>query len=252
MQTDFREIDALLKQYDVMDTPYYTVYQCKDYKFDWMEDDLEGGKDYLAKQLEAIKYFGNTSQFKICFYRKLTDKGTFNIENIKGSNTFKVISEDDPERGTYWAKKNGMDNPEIRQLRELVEAQQSQINALLTASDQEEEEEDKGVLGGLLNGLTPILQNQQVQQVIAGKIIGFIEKILPDTKNLTMQSLGALHGTTQPSVPIEESEEVQQQKLNDALIKLFSAGVTVNDLVKLSEMADNPTQFNFLLSMLRK
>jgi len=249
-QTDLREIDAILKQYDVMDTPYYTVYQGKDYKFDWMEDDLEGGRKYLEQQLEAIKYFGNTLQFKICFYRKLTDKGTFNIENIKGSNTFKVITEDDPERGTYWAKKNQLDNPDIRQLRELIEAQQSQINALLHKSDEEEEEEEKGVLGGLLNGLTPILQNPQVQQVIAGKIIGFIEKILPDHgKNLYMQPVSAISGVSQQT---EQTEEQQQIILTEALQKLFNNGVTVNDIVKLSNMADNPAQFSFLLSMLRK
>ena len=250
-QTDFRNSEAVLNQYDVMDTPYYTVFQGKDYKFDWMEEDLEGGRNHLKQQLEAIKFFGNTAQFKICFYRKLTEKGTFNIENIKGSNTFKVIAEEQADQSPYWAAKNNYVHPEIKALIEKIDAQQSQINALLQESDQEEEEEEnKGVLGGLLNGLTPILQNPAIQQAIAGRIIGFLDKLVPDnkTKTMYMQPAGTLSGVSET----EPSEQEEQIILNNALVKLFNNGVTVNDIQKLADMADNPVQFNFLLSMLRK
>ena len=142
-QTDFRNSEAVLNQYDVMDTPYYTVFQGKDYKFDWMEEDLEGGRNHLKQQLEAIKFFGNTAQFKICFYRKLTEKGTFNIENIKGSNTFKVIAEEQADQSPYWAAKNNYVHPEIKALIEKIDAQQSRKQRLVTGIDEVEQEGER-------------------------------------------------------------------------------------------------------------
>lgn len=248
MQTDFREIEYILKQYDVMGTPFYTVYQGKDYKFDHIEDDLESGRAYLDQQLQAIKYFGNTAQFKITFYRELTDKGKFNQENIKGSNTFKVISEEDADGMPYWEKKRGIVSPELKELRELVAAQQSQINALLEDAD---EEEEPGVLGGLMGHLSPILQNPQVQQAIAAKISGLLDKFIPDIsgKTMYMQPTTTLGSASQAK---QDPDQDDQTILTMAIQKLFAAGVTVDDMKKLADMTENPKQFSFLLTMLRK
>lgn len=245
--TDFRNIEALLSQFDVMATPYIEVYEGKQKKFDFIEDDLDGARNFLSQQLEAIKFFGNTALFRIAFYREATEKGKLLPENLKGSNTFKLMEYEEAANVPYWKQKAigaANSNPEFEELKQMLLAQQSQINALLEDPDEiEEAAESVGAYGGLLGALTPLLQNPEVQQVIAGKIIGFINKILPDNQNNNvMENKANLAGLT----------ENDAQRINNALAVLLSAGMSANDFEKLAALANDPTQFQFYLSMLRK
>jgi hypothetical protein len=242
--TDFRNIDALLSQFDVMATPFIEVYEGKQKKFDYIEDDIDGSRDFLKNQLEAIKFFGNTALFRIAFYRQLTDSGKLTPDNLKGSNTFKLMEYEEASDTPYWQQKRlGGSSSELTEIKEMLLAQQSQINALLQEPDEEEEKEKVSGFNGFLGAVMPFLQNPDVQKAIAAKIIGFINKIIPDPSGKTM------YMNENPQLAGYTEEEAN--KINESLITLMSAGMTVNDFEKLAALTKEPKQFRAYLLMLR-
>jgi hypothetical protein len=239
---DFRNIDAVLLQFDVMNTPYIEVYEGKQKKFEFIENDLDGAKEFIAQQLAAIKYFGNTALFKIAFYHRLTDKDKFAIDNLKGSNTFKLQDYAEAMETPYWQGKqliNGKSsNSELAEIKELLTAQQSQINSLLEPSDDEAENQP---VGGIMGALQPILQNPDIQQAIASRIIGLIDTLIPNKMNTQQQQQVTLGALTQD----------QADSINVSIERLINAGMTESDFAKLATMAEDKTKASFLLGMLR-
>lgn len=250
---DYREIQAVLDAFDRNDTALFAVYQGKDLKFDSIElaEDPETARQYLNDNLEAIRRYGNTQTFKIVFYRRLSEKGTLTPENVKGSNTFKVVEPQDAGMLSYWQLKNGERMPpqptqELSEIKEMLLAQQSQINALLQEPDEENNNSVNGSAGFNIMGLVnQLISHPEIQQAIAGRITGLINTIIPDPsgKLMPMQQTTQLAGT---------SEDQQVQIINDCLQRLFTAGLTLDDLQKLADMTKDQANFNFLLSLLRK
>ena len=243
--TDLWLKDAVLKMFDQQKTPYYEVLQGKDLKFDSIDhcDDIEDAKAYLTTQLEAIEHFGSPAQFRINFYRVLTDKNKF--DQLKASNTFKLNENGQAQPGTYWANRNafGMvnSNNDLDEIKEMLIAQQSQINALLEEPD--ETTQQPGAVGGVMGMLAGILNNPAVQEAIAAKAIGFLNTIIPDPsgRTMTMQTNPRLGNITQDDI----------MQLNIAVTKLVEHGLTLQDFQKLASIADDKPKFDMLVGMLR-
>ena len=245
--TDLWKKDAVLKMFDQQKTPYYEVMQGKDLKFDSIDhcDDIEDAKQYLTTQLEAIEHFGSPAQFRINFYRSITDKNK--LDQLKASNTFKLNENGSVQQGSYWANQNQLSgvgsNPQLDRLEEMIMAQQSQINALLEDPDDTTEVKEKDAVGGVMGMLAGILNNPQVQDAIAAKAIGFLNSIIPDPsgKTMTMQPRAQLGNITQDDIT----------SLNIAVTKLVEHGVTIGDFQKLAAMTADKTKFDMMLTMLR-
>lgn len=247
--TDLYKKDAVLKMFDQQATPFYQVMQGKDLKFDSIDhsDDIEDAKQYLQTQLEAIEYFGSPAQFRINFYRKLSDKGNFVAENLKASNTFKLSENGEAPANTYWGNKNQLagssNNTDLLEIKEMLQAQQSQINALMEDPDEIGTDNEQGSVGGVMGMLAGILNNPAVQEAIAAKAIGFLNSIIPDPtgKTMSMQPKAQLGNVTQDDIT----------SLNVAITKLIEHGVTVIDFQKLADMTSDKSKFDMMLSMLR-
>lgn len=244
--TDLWLKDSVLKMFDQQKTPYYEVLQGKDLKFDSIDhsDDIEDAKAYLTTQLDAIEHFGSPAQFRINFYRVLTDKNKF--DQLKASNTFKLNENGAAQPGSYWGNRNAVGavngSSDLEEIKEMLLAQQSQINALLEEPD-ETETQEPGAVGGVMGMLAGILNNPQVQEAIAAKAIGFLNTIIPDPsgKTMTMQPRAQLGNITQDDITA----------LNIAVTKLVEHGLTVQDFQKLASIADDKPKFDMLVGMLR-
>lgn len=103
-------------------------------------------------------------------------------------------------------------------------------------SEEEEAEEEKPEQ---LNGIGAVLANPAFSAGITTLVTRLLDNYLPEKKAVT-----ALAGTG----------ESEAEKLNIAIARLQAADPNLaNDLLLLADLAEsNPTQFNWLLNMLRK
>lgn len=239
---DLRGGDQVLNSYELFDTPFYAIYQGKTLKFYHDENDIDSGRELLQKQIEALQQGQSTAVFEIVYYTELNSAGKLVKENIKGSNTFRIVTPgvgyNHPEFGnpaligSYEAKRQS--NQLIEQQAKKIEELEEKIDLLLEQKEIEEDQETESV-NGFQQIIGTVLSNPQIQSVLVGKLMNLVDTILPDKKP-NVQIAGVLDET-----------EVQA-----ALRQLFDAGMTIADLQKLAEMSEKETSmFNFLLTQLR-
>lgn len=251
--TDLREKEAVLTQYDAMGTPFFEVWEGKQKKFEWTDNDLDGGRGFLEQQLDAIYHYGSTALFTIKYYKKLTDKETFAVENLKGSNTFKLVETGSPNLTPYWKQQQmgGVGGKsEVEELKEMLAGMQSQINALthpIEDEDEEEEPEKLSGIGAIIGMVKPVLDQPEVQQAIAGKIVDFLDKLFPNKPNS-----GFMNQQQPQQQQLQTITEGEAARINKSIADLINSGVTASDFEKLAIMMQDPAQANFLLTMLRK
>ena len=102
-------------------------------------------------------------------------------------------------------------------------------------------------LWGKING---ILENPNIGPVIGSVISSIVNKFLPPMTQQTQAPRVAINGVN-TAAPDQENDKLQI--INDALVRLQDHCDLAADLTLLADMADsNPTQFKWLLSMLRK
>lgn len=239
---NLRGADQVLQQFELFNTPYFAIYQGKDLQFYFDEENIDASRELLTQQLDVLTANRSTATFKAVFYTGLNDKGKLTPENIKGSTTFRVctpgVSYNHPEYG----------NPELigsyqerRGNTRIMDEQAQKIEELEQKIDLLLEEKTDGqpeTIGGFQGVIGAVLSNPQVQQVLIGRLLGLLDKILPE-----QQAAGL-----KPTIAgISDETEVQT-----AIRTLFEAGMTIDDLIKLSNIPkNNPALFSILLTQLR-
>lgn len=238
---DIRGKEDVLTQFDTFETPYFAVYQGKDLKFYHLNDDVDSARELLEANLSVLERNQTTAPFKIVFYENLNAAGKLSADNVKGSNTFRVFSPGvsynhadygNPERiGAY----NRGGNAEIISSQEKkINELEEKINTLTELLEADPEPAQVGGIGGMLGAL---LENPQVQNVIVGKVLSFMDSLFPDKQQ------------TAPAMVAGITEESDVQS---AIRKLFDAGMTIADLQKLAGISStNSAMFNILLQQLR-
>lgn len=232
---DLKGMGQILAGFDFQETPYFAVYQGRDLKFQCLENNSEVARDILAQNLAVLETNQNTSPFKIVFYYDLDKAGKLAKANEKGSNTFRVCE----PMGTGGQMVAGAGGGHVaalmQEVRELKEVVQQRF-------EQEEEEEESPTahqgIGGVVGAL---LQNPEVQSALIGRVLSFLDQILPPA---TPKQVGAIAG-------IGEAVSGSNPYL-EAIKDLEAAGMSLEDLRKLATLArTNGPMFNLLLSQLR-
>ena len=239
---NLRGADQVLQQFELFDTPYFAIYQGKDLQFYFDEENIDASRELLTQQLDVLTANRSTATFKAVFYTGLNDKGKLTPENIKGSTTFRVctpgVSYNHPEYGnpeligSYTDRRGGarvMDEQAQK-----IEELEQKIDLLL----EEKNDSQPETIGGFQGVIGAVLSNPQVQQILIGRLLGLLDKILPE-----QQAAGP-----KPTIAgISDETEVQT-----AIRTLFEAGMTIDDLIKLSNIPkNNPALFSILLTQLR-
>lgn len=238
---DIRGKEDVLAQFDTFGTPYFAVYQGKDLKFYHLEDDVDSGRELLEANLLVLERNQTTAPFKIVFYESLNTAGKLSADNIKGSNTFRVwspgVSFNNPDYGNpeRMGAYNRGGNTEI------VSSQQAEINELKEKVNELTEllqaDDEPAQVGGVQGMLGALLENPQVQNVIVGKLLSFVETLFPDK---------------QQTAPAMVAGITDESDVQGAIRTLFAAGMNISDLQKLANLSTtNPAMFNILLQQLR-
>jgi len=256
---DLKGVDEIMQQFDYRETPFYFVYQGKDLKFFHAEEDLEAGRALLELHLKQLQNNLTTAPFKIVWFKKLKGDGEIDKQSELGSNTFRV-HQPGMSMQKYWAiqngdvapefvagygnqKKNG--NDEILEYLKGIDSRLTAIENPLPEGEEQEEEDDEPDAGQkVLGALAGIISHPDVQQLLAQKIIGFLN-LIPSGNNATVAG-----ANTTPT--IQQPNYNNMEDLNELLKVLGNAGMTLQDFQKLANIATtNPGQFSMLLNMLR-
>jgi hypothetical protein len=208
-------------------SPYYSVWvNRKQLLFSWNDDDMEAGRSKLEDDLAAIEQNNNNDLIIIKLHPKKDKAGYITDKTpIYGS---LVCRASELERLNYGMPQiAGMGyNNKMESVLERVLETQNAILTKLNAEDLEddEEEEDKGVLGNILSS--------------------------PQMQTLLMAGITKLLGIGNTD-PVATGLAGIEEDTNEAIIilnSLMNKGVSIDHLRKLDQM--NTVQLKTLLNML--
>lgn len=233
----FDNPDQLRKNVLRIKAPYYVVCDTKGEKIWWNdeESDINNAAELLYQDLSLIRQ-GNTATYVIKHFKKLPAGGFKKTSEPDCISTFKKEFRTEPERMEYRQNMYNSNNEllqEIRSMREDFRQLQlaSSIEDNIEDDDKlEQESESKSLIGAILG-------NPNIQVILSNLLTNITANLItPQTK--VMAQPHALAGTDAKEIPLE-----------NILQDLFSKGVTIEDLHKLSQMPAE--KIASLLSMLR-
>lgn len=226
--------DAVLSYYDEYDNPCYRVFAGHKpdpnfvrFIYDGTEKGI--GREKLVEALNSI--LSNPDNTNVYLIEILASKGK-KMECLN-SITFQLNKKE--QFLPYNPMMGAMQQPNIiNELNAFRSEMQSQISALKMQLDEEDEEDEEPEE----NFLSGFMKNPQIQQMLLEGLAGF----------LTPMKVTNVAGV------IEKADVDQDTKIDEAIeILLQYDNQLGDDLMLLSELAKNdPSQFNFLLKMLRK
>jgi len=209
-------------------SPYYSVWvNRKQLLFSWNDDDMEAGRSKLENDLYAIEQNGVNDLMIIKLHPKKDKAGYITDKTpIYGS---LVCRPSELEKVNYGMQMSGVGyNSKMENVLERVLETQNAILTKLSADElEEEEEEDKGMLGN-------ILQSPQMQTLLMAGISKFLG--ISGTDNEAMAASIAGIG------------DVNENEAITILNSLMNKGVSIDHLRKLDQMGN--VQLKTLLNML--
>jgi hypothetical protein len=207
-------------------SPYYSVWvNRKQLLFSWNDDDMEAGRSKLEDDLAAIEQNNNNDLIIIKLHPKKDKAGYITDKTpIYGSLVCRASELERLNYGMPQIAGMGYNNKMESVLERVLETQNAILTKLNADELEEEEEEEKGILG-------TIMSNPQMQTLLMAGI----------TKLL------GIGGTDPVATGLAGIEE----DTNEAIIilnSLMSKGVSIDNLRKLDQMST--VQLRTLLNML--
>jgi len=230
--------DGVVSWYEELadkDAPYYSVWFGKQLRFTYDGDDIEEGAELLRKNLEMVTKQQNSSLLTIKLHKEknryVNDKTPYNA-----AIEFRCIPIEE-DQVAYASLPRGI----IGQLQQQIKDLKEEKNA-----------GPKGIMGYL----EPMLENPEVQSMLAGMAAGVFQKVMGIfTPGGQPGALPASHGQAQGAAMagVQDPNEQEADKLDGALLTLEKADPEIiDDLARLAKIAnDKPEVFKLLLTQLR-
>ena len=242
-------VDGLLNYWDDTNDgiTYFSIWwNSREKATQYNGNDIEEARNKISKWLSVNDVPGDTS----LYYLRIQS------EPEKAYKWNSPIVESIPFRfnAPQGAQINGTDYgmmQAIAGIREDMAEHRRQIEERFEQAEPETDPQEK--MWAKING---ILENPNIGPVIGGVISSIIGKFIPSMNTQTQAPRVAINGVNdaaEPPAAAQENNSDNLQIINDALVKLQDHCDLAKDLTLLANMADsNPTQFKWLLSMLRK
>lgn len=209
---------------------------------------MEEGKALLHGYLKSIQSPESIATYTLCVFDKVPSGGLNSKTPYDGSFNFKLH-----EPGEQMLYRNEMPHA-YEELKAMILEMRAELN---------EKGEDKPAgIGAIISG---IFDNPQVQTLIAQRLIGLVDNILPMARQISYveqsSGLGKVAGADQGSYQDrkiagadEHNYQEQIAATNEAWPVLFQADPDIgNHLKKLASLAEkNREQFLSLVGMLEK
>lgn len=183
----FRGLDQTMSAYIANDVPTWALKNGPNqllFKYDGVDE--SEGSQALAACLKMLQKGGSAAVYTLCVYDDWKKGGKIK-NNTPYDNSFNFCLYEDEEDRPYNQRKAAYQ----AEYDERLTRMEAMIKNL---SEPQEEEEEK--VSGFHQMLAGFLSHPQIQQAIAGKVVGFIESFSP------MSTIGKVAG-----VPAEELQE---------------------------------------------
>lgn len=236
---DRRGIDSILEGFNTFSeySPFFSVWQGKNLKFQSTDEDLQRGQDLLLSNLEALRQAGSDAIFTIRFH-KTTDKDGFVTDKTPyvGSFNFKVAEAQ--QMGQLAGTETSSFHSIFSKLDQILQ-QQNEIQSRVAALEEYEEEEEDTKTNETMKLISGVA-NHPIGQMVIEKIVG---ALMPKIAAQPNQQTVGLAG-----VPDDED-----LKIDEAIERLKAVDDQLgNDLLKLAAIAETQKgTFDFLIKQLR-
>lgn len=227
---------AVAKNFIRCKCPYYLITDSKGNKLWWNdeEEDIEAAAELLQEDLKQIRQ-GNTGVYIIHHFKTVPKSGFKKGVESDCTSTFKKPLYDEYERNEYRQNYQSRVLDAIQGIdKRLQDIEQKQILEDSISDDELEEEVEPNDWFGKIMG-------NPYSREMAMNFMNSIAANLSTNLFHSPQKPLSMAGTTQPQ---------NETTLEAILEKLFSLGITPEDLYLLSQKPQ--AEINFLLSMLRK
>ncbi len=222
------------------DHPYYSVWNGKTLMFSYNGTDDEVGLNRLIENIEAQKENNVSDVMQLRIHPDVDKNGYISDKTPYVASCFFRSTEAPPPQYSSVGRVPGVDYYTNAQIMEKLNAMESRINGVLEAEDEEEQQQQQQPENPLMGALSGILNHPQMQNLLVNALAGFIGNFLPK---------GEPTPTALAGVPDNQEAKAAQAL---SIIKQYDE-LYGDDLMKLAELAqNNNSQFNFLLTMLRK
>lgn len=229
----YDDIIEVKKNFINCDYPYFLITDSKGevlHKND-SEDSIESAADMISNFLNAIRK-GSSMIFVIKHFKKVPSGGLKKNSDPDCISSYKKKENySDAERETYRGE-----NPRMYDLMNEIREMRQEIREMKLIQDLDDDSEDDEQIAGAVQPagwLGALLGNPQVQTVLTNMLTNVAANLVTPTiqtmnNNTTYQKPQTLAGTG--------GESGQQITLERIIEILFSKGVTIEDLYKLSQM----------------
>lgn len=232
--------EAIISGYNLMENPVFSVWKGRDLLFSHNSTDEDKGEILLRQNLEVYAAAGNSDILKICFHPKvekdfITNKspvcGTMFVRCCPAMPQNYLIPAMNNE-GVYMGGQVDVLQKKINELESRLKAYEDNEE-----NDDEDSQEDQiGRINEVVNGISSIMSNP----VISALLAKFFEK--PNDNGAKVSGLKRVAGIDDE---IEYEEALRYLKEVDSDFE--------NDIILLAKIAkENRSQFNWLITMLRK
>lgn len=200
------------------------------------DDDILTGRELLSAYLNKIKR--SAGIYTLCVYDDLSKDAKIKSNTpFDGSFNFQCMDYEDGGSPYSQLKE------EFREMKEAV------TGLIESRSEEKEDDGEPSKMGGVMGMIGKILENPTVQQAIAAKVIGFIDKIFLGGVAPQLQEGPAAMG----AAPNGDSGGDQIQKIGQAVDFLFSVDPLLGDhLLQVADIArKSPDKYRSVISMLK-
>lgn len=238
---DRKGIDSVIEGYNTFAeySPIYSVWQGRNLKFQFNDEDIQRGQDLLLNNLEAIRQTGSDAVFTIRFHTT-KDKDGFISDKTPyvGSFNFKV-SEPTNQLGNLAGADYTSNSPILSKLDKILDQQNELQSRIAALEEQEEDEEDEPKNNSVMGLISGIMETPIGKQLIENAIGALFKNIAPQQPAPKQVGLAG--------IPSEE------EKIQDAIERLKTIDPEIaDDLQKLAHIAETQKgTFEFLVKNLR-
>lgn len=230
MAASLNNLDSVISHFKDMNCPFFIISEDKKNIFyaNSLIADIDEAADKLREKLEDKDH---TKPFHIYCFDKVT-KGGLSI-NTKTSAIYFSYQKQRPEMPAYY----GGESRAIFEMIRKQDEQMSELRQIILANQSLPEEEEEDPINMQSNVVGAILGHPAIQSILTALLTNVAANLITPNNSLNNNQTNQNYMNIKPTA-LAGTEEQQGELLAATLEKIFAKGVTLEHLIKISEMPD--------------
>lgn len=245
----FRGTKQVVDAYIANDMSSWAICNGKDIMFAQVCDTVDDGQTLLMEILKKMQNGGSRASFTLRVYEVSGNEKINSATPFSRSFPFALYSDDE-----YSPYESGRQSY-AGQAQEKIDKLEAELEILKIQMKEAEEDREPEKLSGVEGVLAGIMGMPGIKEFLSAKLIGFVNAIVPMTNNNMPGGIAGIQGpASEQRGVVNVLEPGQDAKVNQALNILCTMDPLLGDhLLGVAAIAESsPSQYNFLIGMLKK